>query len=71
MLHLYYGRENIDKENFIFDHLQGRALLLVPDQFTLQMERALLARAGVPSGARAEQLSMEQFAAIARAVQAH
>lgn len=32
---------------------------------------ALLARAGVPSGARAEQLSMEQFAAIARAVQAH
>ena len=45
MLHLYYGRENIDKENFIFDHLQGRALLLVPDQFTLQMERALLARA--------------------------
>ena len=46
MLHLYYGRENIDKENFIFDHLQGRALLLVPDQFTLQMERALLARAG-------------------------
>ena len=27
---------------------------------------ALLERAGVPAGARAEQLSMEQFAAIAR-----
>lgn len=61
MLHLYYGRENIDKENFIFDHLQGRALLLVPDQFTLQMERALLARAGKEALMDIEVLSMSRL----------
>ncbi|MEL7654464.1 MAG: PD-(D/E)XK nuclease family protein, partial [Bacillota bacterium] len=45
MLNLYYGRENLDKEKFLFDQI-GRVLdqfqkvlLLVPDQFTLQAER--------------------------------
>ena len=61
MLHLYDGRENIDKENFIFDHLQGRALLLVPDQFTLQMERELLARAGKEALMDIEVLSMSRL----------
>lgn len=39
MLHIYHGRENINKDNFIFDQIKGKTLLLVPDQFTLQAER--------------------------------
>lgn len=39
MLKLYYGRESIDKEKFTFDSIEGEALLIVPDQFTLQAER--------------------------------
>ncbi len=39
MLNIYYGRENTDKEKFIFDNIEGRTLLLVPDQFSLQAER--------------------------------
>ena len=39
MLNIYYGRESIEKEKFIFDHIHGKALLLVPDQFTLEAEQ--------------------------------
>lgn len=46
MLHIYYGRENLDKDKFMFDRIAGelspehqKILLLVPDQFTLQAER--------------------------------
>ena len=39
MLKIYYGRENLRKDKFIFDSIQGKTLLLVPDQFTLQAER--------------------------------
>ncbi len=46
MLHIYYGREDLDKEKFLFNRIdeelkQGcrRVLLLVPDQYTLQAER--------------------------------
>lgn len=39
MLNIYYGGENIEKEKFIFEHVKGRSLLLVPDQFSLQAER--------------------------------
>ena len=39
MLNIYYGRENIDKDKFIFERVSGQTLLLVPDQFTLQAER--------------------------------
>ncbi|WP_269477985.1 PD-(D/E)XK nuclease family protein [Hominibacterium faecale] len=39
MLHIYYGREQINKDKFIFDSIKGKTLLLVPDQFTLQAER--------------------------------
>ena len=35
MLHIYYGRENVNKDKFIFDSIKGKTLLLVPDQFTL------------------------------------
>ena len=39
MLHIYYGRENKNKDKFLFDSIKGKTLLLVPDQFTLQAER--------------------------------
>lgn len=47
MLNIYYGRENIDKDKFIFDKVSGRTLLLVPDQFTLQAERNAFKYLGV------------------------
>ncbi|WP_312648758.1 PD-(D/E)XK nuclease family protein [Aminipila sp.] len=47
MLNIYYGRENIDKDKFIFDRVSGRTLLLVPDQFTLQAERNAFKYLGV------------------------
>ncbi|MEG1931271.1 MAG: hypothetical protein RR131_09045, partial [Anaerovorax sp.] len=42
MLKIYYGRENLDKDQFIFDEIgnqKGKIFLLVPEQFTLQAER--------------------------------
>jgi len=47
MLKLYYGRENLRKDKFIFDSIRGRTLLLVPDQFTLQTERDAFTYLGV------------------------
>ncbi|HIU96365.1 MAG TPA: hypothetical protein IAD25_06660, partial [Candidatus Copromorpha excrementipullorum] len=39
MLNIYRGGELTDREKFIFDHVKGKTLLLVPDQFSLQAER--------------------------------
>ena len=39
MLKIYFGREDLNKDKFIFDNIKGRTILLVPDQFTLQAER--------------------------------
>lgn len=39
MLNIYCGGEQTDREKFIFEHIKGKALLLVPDQFSLQAER--------------------------------
>ncbi|MDD4564081.1 MAG: exodeoxyribonuclease V subunit gamma [Eubacteriales bacterium] len=50
MLHLFYARENIDKDKFLYERVgevlnqaseneHQKILLLVPDQFTLQAER--------------------------------
>ncbi len=54
MLHIYYGRENLDKDRFLFDRIadqlnqgQQKILLLVPDQFTLQAERNAFSYLGV------------------------
>ncbi len=54
MLHIYYGRENLDKEKFLFDQIAAelardprKILLLVPDQFTLQAERNAFAYLGM------------------------
>ena len=47
MLNIFYGRESIDKEKFIYeriaeDHSAGRrqrTLVIVPDQYTLEAEK--------------------------------
>ncbi|MCL1808937.1 MAG: PD-(D/E)XK nuclease family protein [Clostridiales bacterium] len=42
MLKAHYGRESLNKEKYMFDIIrqaEGRTLLLVPDQFTLQAEK--------------------------------
>ena len=45
MLRLFAGRENIDKERFIYDRVKehgGETLVLVPDQYTLVAEEQAL-----------------------------
>ena len=49
MLNIYYGRESVDKEKFIFETIAGRGfsaaspvIVLVPDQYTLEAERQAL-----------------------------
>ena len=39
MMQIYYGRQCIDKDRYIFENIKGDTLLIVPDQFTLQAER--------------------------------
>lgn len=42
MLKLYTARENIDKERFIYENIEGETLVLVPDQYTLVAEEQAL-----------------------------
>ncbi len=42
MFRIFYGRENIDKAKFIFENADRKALVLVPDQFTLEAEKEAL-----------------------------
>lgn len=44
MLKIYYGPEGLAKEKFIFDHINPdrKTILIVPDQFSLQIERDVL-----------------------------
>ncbi|MGN0659885.1 MAG: PD-(D/E)XK nuclease family protein [Emergencia sp.] len=42
MLNIYYGRESIDKEKFIYEQIAGKpgkTLVMVPDQYTLEAEK--------------------------------
>lgn len=39
MLNIYFGSQHTDREKFIFKNIKGKALLIVPDQFSLQAER--------------------------------
>lgn len=45
MLNIFYGRESLDKEKFIFDKIAGTynidapIIIIVPDQYTLEAER--------------------------------
>ncbi len=42
MLQIFYGRESIEKEKFIYEDIQknpGRTIVIVPDQYTLEAEK--------------------------------
>ena len=42
MLNIFYGRESIDKEKFIYEKIGekgGRTIVIVPDQYTLEAEK--------------------------------
>ncbi len=47
MLNIYFGRESLDKEKFIFDNLTDKTIILVPDQYTLEAERQAFRHLGV------------------------
>ena len=57
MLNIYFGRESLDKEKFIFENLSGRSIILVPDQYTLEAERAAFRHLGVSALMDVEVLS--------------
>ena len=42
MINIYYGREAMDKSKFIFSKIGEKAIIIVPDQYTLQAERDAL-----------------------------
>ena len=64
MLRLYAGRENIDKERFIYDSIRecgGETLVLVPDQYTLVAEEQALEKLGSDCLFNVEILSMNRL----------
>ncbi|WP_206458545.1 PD-(D/E)XK nuclease family protein [Anaerovorax sp. IOR16] len=73
MLRIYYGRENLDKDKFLFGEIEKRLkeiancenqnhiLLVVPDQFTLQAERNAFACLGVEGLMDLEVLSQSRL----------
>ncbi|MDR1815543.1 MAG: hypothetical protein LBR00_02520, partial [Clostridiales Family XIII bacterium] len=71
MLNVYYGREDVDKLRFLFARIKeetarrghdGRVLLIVPDQFTLEAERAAFDYLDVPAFVNPVVLSMNRLA---------
>jgi len=73
MLRVYYGRENLDKDRFLFGKIKEQLkeiakqeekkyiLLMVPDQFTLQAERDAFACLGVQGLMDLEVLSQSRL----------
>lgn len=74
MLRIYYGRENIDKERAMFDKIgqtmdklgkdkcPSQIMLIVPDQYTLQMERNAISYLKVQGLMDLEVLSFSRLA---------
>jgi ATP-dependent helicase/nuclease subunit B len=75
MLKLYYGRENLDKDKFMFEEIRKslanigrpgcakRIFLLVPDQYTLQAERNAFSYLNTAGFIDLEILSINRLAA--------
>ena len=64
MLRLYAGRENIEKERFIYDRIRetgGETLVLVPNQYTLAAEEQALRYLGTDCLFNVEILSMNRL----------
>ena len=63
MLNIYYGRESVDHEKFIYSNIgvKSRALIIVPDQYTLDAERRLFAETGAKALMDVEVISMSRL----------
>ncbi|MDD2217272.1 MAG: exodeoxyribonuclease V subunit gamma [Eubacteriales bacterium] len=61
MLKIFYARENVNKTKFIFENIGGKALLLVPDQFTLEAEKDVLKYTGAPGMMDIEVMSISRL----------
>lgn len=64
MLNIFYGRESIDKEKFIYDKISersGRTLVIVPDQYTLEAEKQAFRLLGVQGLMDVEIVSMSRL----------
>ena len=64
MLRLFAGRENIDKERFIYDRVRecgGETLVIVPDQYTLVAEEQALKYMGADCLFSTEIISMSRL----------
>ena len=63
MLNIFYGRESVDHEKFIYSNIdpKGRALIIVPDQYTLEAERRLFKETGAEALMDIEVISMSRL----------
>ena len=61
MLKIHYGRESINREKFIYENVTGPAFILVPDQFTLEAEKAAFRYLKVESLMDVEIISMSRL----------
>ena len=61
MLKIYQGRENIDKEKFIYEHTEGETLVIVPNQYTLVAEEQALKYLNTSCLLNVEILSMNRL----------
>ena len=61
MLKIYQGRENVDKEKFIYEHTEGETLVIVPNQYTLVAEEQALKYLNTSCLLNVEILSMNRL----------
>lgn len=68
MVHIYYGRENVDKEKFIYSQIKAaakdrgrRTFVIVPDQYTLEGEKQAFRLLGAQGLMDVEVISMSRL----------
>lgn len=64
MLNIFYARESVDKEKFIYADIRkkkGRTLVIVPDQYTLEAEKQAFDLLGTKSLLDVEIISMSRL----------
>ena len=61
MLNIYCGRESVDKQRFIVDNLKGHAIIIVPDQFTLEAEQEIFDSLGAKALMNIEVISFSRL----------
>ena len=61
MLNIFYGRESIDKEKFIYENIFDRGLIIVPDQYILDAEKKAFKYLGTKGLMNIEIIGMSRF----------